>query len=128
MEIPGVQVRRDRLLLPVTLDGAAGWAILDTGAQLSVVGLTMAGRLGLNEQTMADDPLIRQHGVGPAMRMAHVHRFGVLRIGPTETRNPVMAVLPQEAGLADMLIGEDFLRGRRVWLSFRPAQVFVTLR
>lgn len=128
VEIPGVQVRKTRLLLPVVLDGAEGMAILDTGAQGSVVGIPLAHRLGLDERALAADPVVRQRGVGPNEALSRLHRFKLLRIGPTATPSPVITVLPTEVGIGDMLIGEDFLRGRRVWLSYKPPQVFVSQR
>lgn len=126
VEIPGVQVRKTRLLLPVVLDGAEGMALLDTGAQGSVVGVPLARRLGLTEQALSTDPLVRQRGVGPGEMMTRLHRFRLLRIGPTGMHIPAMTVLRSESGVGDMLIGEDFLHGRRVWLSYKPAQVFVS--
>ncbi len=128
VEITGVRARRDRLLLPFELDGVPGLGILDTGAQRNVLGMGMARRLGLNEQTMAGDRPVRQRGVGPDVTTAYLHRFQFLRIGPTVEHAPLVTVLPAEAGVGDALIGEEFLRGRRVWLSFRNRQAFVSLR
>ena len=128
VEITGVRARRDRLLLPFQLDGAPGLGLLDTGAQRNVLGMDMARRMGLNEQTMAGDTTVRQRGVGPEVTIAYLHRFQFLRIGPTVEPAPLVTVLPSEAGVGDALIGEQFLQGRRVWLSFRNRQVFVSLR
>jgi predicted aspartyl protease len=128
IEIPGVEVRRDRLLVPFVLDGFPGTALLDTGAQGTVVGPALAQRMGLTERAMAADIVVRQRGVGPGVAISHMHRFQLLRVGPTSTPAPLLTVLPTDAGIGDMLIGEDFLTGRRVWLSFKPAQVFVSRR
>ena len=128
VEITGVRVRRDRLLLPFELDGTSGLGLLDTGAQRNVLGMDMARRMGLNEQTMAGDAAVQQRGVGPDVTIAYMHRFHFLRIGPTVEPTPLVTVLPSEAGVGDALIGEQFLQGRRVWLSFRNRQVFVSLR
>ncbi len=126
-EITGVKARKDRLLVPFELDGAAGLAILDTGAQRDVLGVAMARRLDLNGQAMDDDPLVRQHGVGPMEVITHLHRFKLLRIGPVVQHSPRLAVMETDAGMGDALIGEEFLRGRRVWLSFSNRQVYVSL-
>ncbi|HEY0184202.1 MAG TPA: retroviral-like aspartic protease family protein, partial [Rhodopila sp.] len=80
VEIVGVSARKDRLLLPVELDGVSGMAILDTGAQGNVVGVDMARRLGLDDATLSRDPTVRQHGVGPAETISHLHQFKLLRI------------------------------------------------
>lgn len=126
VEVAGVQARKDRLLVPFELDGAPGMAILDTGAQRNVLGVGMARRLNLDQQAMGGDPTIRQHGVGPAEVVARLHPFSLLRVGPLEQRSPVLPVMETEAGIGDALIGEQFLRGRRLWISFRNRRVFVS--
>jgi predicted aspartyl protease len=128
IEITGVRARKDRLLLPIELDNVAGMAILDTGAQGNVVGVAMARRMGLDEQTLAHDRPIRQHGVGSAETISRLHQFRLLRIGPVAEENPRITVLPSDFGVGDALIGEEFLQGRRVWLSFKNRQVFVSRR
>jgi hypothetical protein len=128
VEIVGVGTRKDRLVLPFELDNVAGMAILDTGAQRNAVGQDLVRRMGLTELVMAGDPSVRQHGVGPAVTTARVHRFKLLRIGPVTEMSPALTVLPSEFGIGDALIGEEFLQGRRVWLSFRNRQVFVSSR
>jgi hypothetical protein len=127
-EIPGVRALKDRLLLPINLDGVSGNAILDTGAQGNVVGVDMARRMGLNDQTMARDEPVRQRGVGPGETISHLHQFSQLRIGPIVEESPKLAVLSSDFGVGDALIGEAFLQGRRVWLSFGNRQVFVSKR
>lgn len=128
IEIPGVAVRRDRLMVPFTLDGLGGMALIDTGAQGNILGLDMARRIGLNEQALQNDPPIRQLGIGPAIVLAHLHRFGRLQIGPITQDGATMTVLPSQAGFGDALFGEQFLQGRRVWLSFHSRQIFVSMR
>ncbi|HEX3575701.1 MAG TPA: retroviral-like aspartic protease family protein [Rhodopila sp.] len=127
MEITGVRARKDRLLLPVELDDVDGMALLDTGAQGNLLGVAMARRLGLDDQTLARDPPVRNIGTGGAT-MSRLHRFKHLRIGPVVEAAPAMLVLPSDFGVGDALIGEQFLQDRRVWLSFRNRQVFVSRR
>jgi predicted aspartyl protease len=124
-EITDVGIRRDRLVLPVVLDGVSGTALLDTGAQGNLIGPSFAARLGLTEQAMAGDPIVNQRGVGSGTTSARLHRFRLLQVGPIATTDPTIAVMPGDVGIGDMLIGEDVLRRHRVWLSFRPPQVFV---
>jgi len=128
VEITGVRARKDRLLLPFELDDVSGMAVLDTGAGHNVIGLDMARRLGLDATTMANDRTIRQRGVGPGEASAYLHRFRQLRIGPVVQTAPLLPVNLAEAGFGDALIGEPFLHGRRVWMSFRNRQVFVSRR
>ena len=88
----------------------------------------MARRLGLNEEMMQGDRVVSQTGTGPGITKSHLHRFQLLRIGPVAEQSPLITVLPSDFGVGDALIGEEFLQGRRVWLSFRNRQVFVSRR
>jgi len=42
--------------------------------------------------------------------------------------SPQITVLPSDFGIGDAIIGEEFLQGRRVWMSFKNRQVFVSRR
>jgi hypothetical protein len=123
--VAGVKVLRDRLLIPLELDGVEGMGILDTGAQATTIGLRMATRLGLTPQAMAGDPIVRHHGAGPGSQEARLHQFALLRIGPAAAPEPILSVLPVDAGVGDALVGEDFIDGRRIWLSFASREVFI---
>ncbi len=74
---------------------------------------------------MANDPIVRHHGAGPGSQESRLHRFGLLRIGPAVARQPLLSVLPVDAGVGDALIGEDFIDGRRLWMSFTSREVFI---
>ncbi len=128
VEITGVRARKDRLLLPFDLDNVPGMAILDTGAQANVIGVDMARRMGLDAQTLARDPAITQRGVGPNVTISRLHQFKLLRIGPVAEESPAITVLPSDFGVGDALVGEEFLQGRRVWISFHNRQIFVSRR
>ena len=99
--------------------------ILDTGAQATTIGLRMAERLGLTPEAMAGDPIVQHHGAGPGSQEARLHRFGLLRIGPAAAVDPILSVLPVDLGFGDALVGEDFIDGRRIWLSFASRDVFI---
>ncbi len=124
-EVTGVRSLRDRLLIPLELDGVKGMGILDTGAQATTIGVSMANRLGLTPLSMAGDPIVQHHGAGPGMQESRLHRFSLLRIGPAAEQNPMLSVLPVDAGVGDALVGEDFIDGRRIWLSFANRAVFI---
>jgi predicted aspartyl protease len=127
IEIQGVRALKDRLLVPIELDGVSGMAILDTGAQGNVVGLNMARRMGLTDQILSRDQPVRNRGTG-GVSISRLHQFKRLRIGPVVEERPTMMVLQSDFGVGDALIGESFLQGRRVWLSLRNRQIFVSRR
>jgi hypothetical protein len=125
-EVSGVKALRDRLLLPVELDGVRGLGILDTGAQATTIGVSMAERLGLTPSALANDPIVQHHGAGPGTQEARLHRFHLLQIGPAAAPEPILSVLPVDAGVGDALVGEDFIGGRRIWMSFSNREVFIS--
>jgi len=124
-QVAGVKALRDRLLIPLTLDGVQGMGILDTGAQATTIGVRMATRLGLTPAALAGDPIVEHHGAGPGFQEARLHRFNLLQIGPAAAPEPILSVLPIDAGVGDALVGEDFIDGRRIWMSFANRTVFV---
>jgi hypothetical protein len=59
----------------------------------------------------------------------HLHRFGELHVGMDTTRDPMLWVAPVHVvPIVDMLLGADWLRSRRVWISFATKQIFVAAR
>jgi predicted aspartyl protease len=124
--LSGVATRRDRLMLPFQLDGVSGMAVLDTGAQVSSISRGMADRMGLAAADLATDRTIMAHGASPDQVAVHIHRFRELAVGPAMVQEPALPVVPMAAGMGDGLVGADFLRGRRVWLSYSTHRVFVT--
>jgi predicted aspartyl protease len=125
--IPGVVARKDRLLLPLSLDGQTALAVFDTGAQHTTIGADLAARVGVTEAVLAGDSVVMQHGAGPDAVTSRLHRFGSLAIGPFAVPAPRLAVVPNGFGLGDALVGLDFLQHRRVWISFAGRQVWIGL-
>jgi hypothetical protein len=104
-------------------------ALLDTGASASLVTAAGMFRLGLTAAILAHDPGGNGAGVGPTPVYMHLHRFGELRVGPDATRDPTLWVAPVHVvPIVDMLLGADWLRSRRVWISFATKQIFVAAR
>ena len=127
VRIAGVTARRDRLLMPFLLDGVLGMAVLDTGAQLTSFSVRMAARTGLEEEQLANDPVVTAHGAAPDNVSVRIHQFRELRIGPAIMREPRLPVVPMSSGIGDALVGAEFFKGRRAWISFATQQVYVTL-
>jgi hypothetical protein len=124
--VAGVSTRRDRMLVPFELDGVAGVGVLDTGAQFSSISKGMTQRIGLAEDAMATDRTIMAHGAAPDQVEVRIHRFREFRVGPAVMHEPALPVVPTVGGMGDGLVGADFLRGRRTWLSFATQRMFVT--
>jgi predicted aspartyl protease len=128
VRIPTGQSLNDRLFFPVRLDGRRIDTIVDTGAQLSVLSVKAAIALGLTEGILARDPAGMVRGIGAEQLAARVHRFSRLEIGSEVIRNPEIVVTDVRLADADLVLGIDLMRSRRVWLSYGSRQIFLVRR
>lgn len=124
--VAGVAMWRDRLIVPLTLNGAEGRAILDTGAQRTVITPEFAARAGVTPAMLAADPTGIMVGASREDARSRLHRFDTLRIGTDVAHGVRLPVARLPNAQEDALIGEDFLRGRRIWLSAASHQIFFT--
>jgi hypothetical protein len=55
-----------------------------------------------------------------------LHRFDALLVGGIKTPEPTLLVAPvRVVPIVDLVLGDDWLRSHRVWLSYSTLQVFV---
>lgn len=125
-DIPAQQPTDTAMVLPVRLDGVALRALLDTGASASVLTARGMAMLHLTTEGLARGRQARATGLGPQQPAMQRHRFATLQIGGRTERDPLLWVSRiRVVPIVDMLLGVDWLRGHRVWVSFATAQVFV---
>ena len=115
----------DRLFFPVDLDGHRLAALIDTGAQLTAVDATSTAALGVTGASLARDPVATLRGAAAEVVKSRAHRFTQLDIDGEVLRDPVIVVASLGLQDADLVLGADFLRSRRVWLSYRSHLIFV---
>lgn len=114
------------LVVEVALDDVPLRALLDTGAGITVLAAPGMSRVGLTVEALGQSPKMHASGLGPKVVSGWSHRFRSLRIGPDTMQAPALWVAPVRLKpIVDMLLGADWLAGRRVWISFATAQVFV---
>jgi predicted aspartyl protease len=116
---------RDLLNLPVQLAGQPLTALLDSGANSTQITESSAARLGVDAVAMAHDPASQAMGVDQTRLSMHRHRFPDMVVGAEHFPSVVLSVGAVQVPNADMLLGADFLRSRRVWLSYTTQQVFI---
>lgn len=115
------------LVVPLLIDGVPLRALLDSGAGRTTVTARGMARLGLGIERLQADPSGLISGVGSHTVTVWQHKFHDLRIGDQTIANPVYLVAPiQLQPVSDMLLGADWLLGRRVWISFATHQLFAT--
>lgn len=123
--VSDVGARRDRMLVPITVNGVAGKAVLDTGAQTSAISSDMAQRAGVTPALLAHDQRVTLHGASPNPVRVPVQRFRSMTIGGEPVLYPRLAVVADTGGLGDGLVGNDFIRGRRLWMAFPTGRMFI---
>ncbi|HTI79698.1 MAG TPA: retroviral-like aspartic protease family protein [Acetobacteraceae bacterium] len=126
--IPATTPAGAALVIPVSIDGSALHALIDTGASSSLITAPGMARLGLTPELLAHDPSGNGSGIGPAPVFMRRHHFETLSVGPVTTMKPTLWVSPvRVVPIVDMLLGADWLSTRRLWLSFATKQVFIAM-
>lgn len=115
----------DRLFFPVDLDGHRLAALIDTGAQLTALDVTSTAALAVTGASFARDPVATLRGAAAEVVKSRAHRFARLDIDGEILRDPVIVVASLGLQDADLVLGADFLRSRRVWLSYRSHLIFI---
>lgn len=127
LSVPVENPAESALLVPVALDGVPLRALLDSGASHTLVAAPGMARLGLGLERLRGDPSQIVSGMGPHTVTMWQHRFRDLRIGGETFAGPSFLVAPiQLQPISDMLLGADWLMGRRVWISYATNQLFAT--
>jgi predicted aspartyl protease len=120
--------RGDHLFFPVRLDGRRIDAFIDTGSQFTVLSSGAALAIGVTAAALARDPAATVRGAAAEQLAAHVHRFAQLEIGAEVLHNPEIIVTDVRLSDADLVLGIDFLRPRRIWFSYGSQQIFIMRR
>ncbi len=113
------------VVLPMAVDGRPVAALLDSGSNLSTLGQAAAAHAGLDAAALAGDAASQSVGVDGAVNPTHYHQFAELRLGAIHYVAPVLSVSGLRWPGADMLLGTDWLRQNRVWVSYGARRVTV---
>jgi predicted aspartyl protease len=111
----------NRLVVPVAINGQPVDALLDTGSSISLLS-TGAAR-GLGARPTSADPVTSIHGVDGGSAIVRFHRFASMDVGRDHVANPLIAVGETQFVSPEMLLGLDYLKGRKIWISYQTQQV-----
>jgi predicted aspartyl protease len=111
-----------KLTVPITLDGTVVTALLDTGASRTFVDAQVAG---LTDADLASERTLQVIGVGPVGVGARQHRFKQVQIGSETVTGPVLGVGSFRQPGYDALLGTDFWRTHRVWISYGSRRIYI---
>ncbi len=115
----------DRLFFPVRLDGHALAALIDTGAQLTTLDAESAAAVGVTAAVLARDPVTTLRGAAAEAVRSWAHRFTELQIDGELLRDQTIMVTRLGLQDADLVLGADFLRWQRVWISYATHRIFL---
>lgn len=126
--------------LPLSLNGTTVHALLDSGAQVSVVTSEAAARVGGHSEILGETGPMR--GVGARKVDAEAVVFDTLKIGDEEIRKAKLLVgdyfrATREVSLdshikrsssdeTEMLLGADFVRSHRIFISIKQKRMYFT--
>ena len=109
-----------RMEVGVLVDGKGPYRFfVDSGADRSVIGLTLANRLGLPA-----GPTVMLHSTGSA-RVANTVRIETLRVGTSTIHDIAAPALPEEFLGAQGMLGIDALVDQRLTINFDKKTVVV---
>jgi predicted aspartyl protease len=102
--------------IAVTIDGQRFTALLDTGAEQTVMSANAAFRLGIVSDGAGGTKMV--HGIGPRAVPASMHVVRSIAIGDLTLLNRPVMVLGESFGLRDdVLLGADIQRLLHFWIS-----------
>jgi predicted aspartyl protease len=116
----------NRFILSLSLNGHPVRALLDTGATSSVVTTAAARAAGVDSVALSLDPRSSGSGVDGLPVTTYQHKFD-MQIGTARFDNAPIVVTDIDLKDSDMLLGMDFMRHRRVWVSYSTGWVFMQL-
>ena len=109
--------------IEMKLDGVPVEADLDSGAATTLITRADARRAGVTPDMLAADPVMTMIGVDGGPVAGRRHRFTSLELGNERFRNFRLAIAPSAIGMT--LLGDDFLRLNRVWISYPRRMLFI---
>jgi predicted aspartyl protease len=116
---------KGRFMIPVELDGRPINALIDTGAEASIVAADVAAALGVTTAALQAGPHAVLVGTGPQTAVAYAHEFQQIRIGNVVAPHPLLLVAERAEPSIDMILGSDYLKSHHLWLSPYTKRVFI---
>lgn len=121
-----IRTPQNALLIPVALDRHPMLAMIDTGAQKTSVGRDAVLATGVDAKVLDQEPLMGMSGANGLSVATHRHMVALTIGGATFSHVPVWVQDGSVKG-AEMLLGMDFMRWRKLWISYQNKRVFMAL-
>ncbi len=112
--------------VPVRIDGATLDLLIDTGAPNVVLSTRAAARAGATPDILEQNHTLSGRGVNDRRFAGWMHIFGRLEVaGQVFGDVPTVVVAPSRVQMGDGLLGLEFLKRGRVWISYSTGKFFV---
>ncbi len=112
--------------VPVRIDGATLDLLIDTGAPALVLSTRAAARAGATPDILEQNRRMVGHGVNDRPFSAWMHIFRRLDVaGQAFGDVRTVVVAPGRMQTGDGLLGLEFLKRARVWLSYSSGKLFI---
>lgn len=116
-------------LVQVTINGSTLWALIDSGASISVIDLAAARQLGFATDAPGVNYSGKISGIGPHQRDSWRMTFDSFAIGEEVVQHPRIAVMDGGDSFLgrkpfQMILGRDFLTAHRVLLATSQQQFY----
>jgi predicted aspartyl protease len=121
--LPAQVTWRNQLVLTVLLDGKPVSALVDSGSSLNLLQTGAARRVGVT--TLLADPIEYVRGIDGSVIGVRLHTFLTMDIGANRVTAPRIGVGESQFQHPEMILGRDYLRSRRMWISYQTERVFV---
>jgi len=117
--------RPNLVYLQVLLDDTPIYAVVDTGASISFVDAKAAQAAGTTSEALREVKPDLVHGAAPQDATVRRHQFRSLTIGLENYNHPMLTIGDLGPGIGGMLLGVDYARTHRLWISYASRRVFV---
>jgi predicted aspartyl protease len=107
------------------VNGHAVRALIHSGNNATAMTQGLADKLGLSRAD-ATGRRVRSHGTDPGVSRGQEFRVKEIAVGQEVLRDlPVIVTAGGTGGPEELVLGQDWLRHRKVWLSFGGRRVFL---
>ena len=67
------------------------------------------------------------HGIDGGFISVRIHRFKSMSVGQDQMYSPLIGIGDSQFVSSEMILGFDYLRGRKIWIAFRARKIFMQL-
>lgn len=110
----------------VQINGKNASAMIDTGANLTSISLSTAKRLGIHPDKARIDRIEDARGWGKAPAARWRGAFKTFQVGQELIENAPIGIIDHDSGMAEVILGTDFLRAYRVLLSMSQKKLYLS--